>query len=66
LNGLQTGVVNLYSLLPYGQGSESVEVFSNMTVSESGELLAVSDVTGKVFVANIQEYFNTVDLEEGR
>lgn len=66
LNGKQTGVVNLYSLLPYGQGSESVEVFSNMAVSESGELFAVSDVTGKVFVANIHEYFNTVDLEEGR
>jgi hypothetical protein len=53
-------------LLPYGQGSEAVEVFSNMAFSESGELFAVSDVTGKVFVASVQEYFNTVDLEEGR
>jgi hypothetical protein len=37
-----------------------------MAVSESGELFAVADVTGKVFVANVQEYFNTVDLEEVR
>jgi hypothetical protein len=66
LDGKQIGVVNLYSLLPYGQGSEALEVFSSMTVSESGELFAVSDVTGKVYVANVQEYFNTVDLEEGR
>jgi hypothetical protein len=66
LSGKQIGVVNLYSLLPYGQGSEAVEVFSGMTVSESGELVAVSDITGKVFVAKVQEYFNTVDQEEER
>jgi calcineurin-like phosphoesterase len=64
LSGKQIGVVNLYSLLPYGQGSEDLEVFSSMTVSENGEFVAVSDVTGKVFVAKVQEYFNTIDQEE--
>jgi hypothetical protein len=36
-----------------------------MTVSASGDFIAVSDATGKVFIARVQEYFST-DLEEER
>jgi hypothetical protein len=64
-SGKQIGVVNLYSLLPHGQGSEVLETFSAMTVSASGDFVAVSDVTGKVFIARVQEYFST-DLQEER
>jgi hypothetical protein len=53
-------------LLPYGQGSEILEVFSGMAVSASGDFVAVSDVTGRVFIAKIQEYFRTTDLQEER
>jgi hypothetical protein len=37
-----------------------------MTVSASGELVAVCDVAGKVFIAQVQEYFSTSDLQEER
>ncbi|XP_069672308.1 spatacsin [Periplaneta americana] len=63
-SGRQIGVVNLYSLLPFGQGSEVLEVFSDITVSTNGDLVAVCDVNGHVFIARIQEYFNTYDLQE--
>ncbi|XP_033606278.1 uncharacterized protein LOC111861609 isoform X4 [Cryptotermes secundus] len=63
-SGERIGVVNLYSLLPYGQGSEVLEVFSGLAVSASGDFIAVSDVTGKVFIAKVQEYFSKTDLQD--
>ena len=63
-DGKSGGLVNLYSLLPYG--SECHDVFTDLTVSANGSLIAVSDASGKVYVANIQDVFNITNTLEER
>ncbi|PSN58106.1 hypothetical protein C0J52_06500 [Blattella germanica] len=61
-NGRQAGIVNLYSLLPYG--SELQEVFPTVTVSANGALIAVSDESGKVYISSIEDYFSITNVQD--
>ncbi|KAJ9593529.1 hypothetical protein L9F63_014922, partial [Diploptera punctata] len=60
----EAGLINLYRLLSYG--SELNEVFTHLTVSANGSVIAVSDANGRVYIVNIQDVFYVANLQEER